>query len=131
MRWRLAHLPTMLVVSGVLLALAAAVGGAVAGAPGALGAAAGVTLVVTSYVLSTVVIAWAAEAKPDLVLPFGIATYISKMTLFGLVMLIVLATEWSGMVPMGWAIAAAVVVWSAAQIWWVQRFAPRPPGGGE
>jgi hypothetical protein len=134
MAWRLAHLPVMLLVSGALLALAALVGGLTRGTDGALGAAAGVLLAVFSFTVSTLIVAWAAHVNASLVLPFGLATYVVKMTLFGVVMVIVLDSGWPGMVPMGLGIAAGVVVWSATQIWWVlkeQRSAEQPPGGTE
>jgi len=118
-RWRLRHLPVVLAASGIVLAAAAVVGGWAAGVDGALGAAAGVALSAASFTVSTLVIAWADRVATHLVLPMGLMTYVVKVTVLGLVMLAVLASGWPGMVPMGWGIAAGVVAWTTAQIWWV------------
>jgi hypothetical protein len=131
MSWRLAHLPWLLTVSGALLATAAVAGGLVRGWPGAAGALAGVAVVIASYLVSTLLIAWADSVNPQLVLPVGLTAYLVKFTLIGFVMSAVVASGWAGLVPMGVGVVVAVVVWSATQIWWVVRHPPslayRPP----
>jgi hypothetical protein len=121
-RWRVRHLPALLAFSGVVLVGAAVVGGWARGGVGALGAAVGVALVAASYTASTLVIAWADRVATRLVLPMGLMTYVVKISVLGVVMLVVLNTGWTGMVPMAWGIVAGVVAWSAAQIWWVLRW---------
>jgi hypothetical protein len=132
--WRLAHLPVLLAVTGVVIAIAAVLGWLGAGGPGAVGAAAGVGVAGASYLLSTLVIAWADSVDPQLVLPFGMIMYIVKFTLLGVLMVAVLASDWPGQVPLGLGVAAGVVGWTAAQIWWVVRHPPRllyhPPDPG-
>jgi hypothetical protein len=132
--WRLAHLPILLAVTGGVLGIAAVLGWLAAGAAGAVGAASGVGVAGASYLLSTLVIAWADTVNPQLVLPFGLMMYVVKFTLLGVVMVAVLASDWPGQVPMGWGVAAGVVGWTGAQIWWVVRHPPRllyqPPDPG-
>lgn len=118
---RLRHLPTALGATGVLLMLAAAVGWGLRGATGASGAAAGVVLVAVSYVISSVVVAWADSVNPRLVMPVGLTTYVVKFMLIGLVMAAVADARWAGLPAMGVGIIVAALVWTAAQAWWVWR----------
>jgi uncharacterized membrane protein YesL len=117
--WRLAHLPVLLVASGLLLAAAAVAGWVLRGGTGAAGAALGVAVVVASYLLSTLVIAWADSVNPSLVLPFGLMAYIVKFTAIGFVLVAITATDWAGLPPMGVGVVAGVVTWTGTQIWWV------------
>jgi ATP synthase protein I len=119
------HVPLALAVSAGVLMLSALVGWLGGDAAGAAGAAAGVALVVVSYLVSSVVVAWADSVSPRLVLPFGLASYITKIVVLGLVMLAVVRTGWDGTAAMGLAIIAGVVGWTAANIWWAVH---RPPG---
>jgi hypothetical protein len=121
MRERLHHLPTVLGACGVLLVLAVGVGGWARGTAGAAGAAAGVLRVVASYLVSTLAIAWADSIDPSLVLPVGVTAYVIKFSVFGVGMTVLAGTDWAGLVPMGLGLVAAVVTWSAAQVWWTQR----------
>lgn len=115
------YLPLALAVSGVVLVLAAVAGWRAAGGAGALGAAAGVFLVVLSYLVSSLVIAWADSVDPRLVLPVGLATYVIKFALLGLVLLAVVGTGWAGTLPMGVAIVPGVLAWTGATMWWALR----------
>jgi hypothetical protein len=117
--WRLRHLPILLAVSAALAVLAALVGGLTAGGAGAAGAAIGVGMVTVSYTLSTLVIAWADAISPQLVLPFGLAVYAAKFSLFGVSMAAAAATGWAGLVPLGVGVVIGVIGWTAAQIWWI------------
>lgn len=117
--WRLRHLPVLLVVSAALAVAAAFVGWLTAGGAGAAGAAIGVGIVTVSYTLSTLVIAWADSISPQLVLPFGLAMYAAKFSVFGVLMAAVAATGWAGLVPFGVGVVVGVVGWTAAQIWWI------------
>lgn len=133
--WRLAHLPVLLTVSGVLLVLATGAGALLRGGAGGAGAAAGVGLVVVSYLASTVVIAWADSVDPQLILPLGLLTYVVKFSLIGVVMAAVAASGWTGLEPLGAGVIVGVLGWTTAQIWWVVHRPPRleyhPPGGAE
>ncbi|MER7270519.1 hypothetical protein ABT344_19725 [Micromonospora carbonacea] len=117
--WRLRHLPVLVAVSAAVAALGAAAGGVLGGADAALGVAAGVAVTVASYVLTTVVLAWADARNPQLVLPFGVGLYVAKFTLLGGVMVAVASTGWAGVVPLCLGIAVGVVVWTGAHIWWI------------
>ncbi|MEV4493036.1 hypothetical protein AB0K04_23335 [Micromonospora coxensis] len=120
-RWRLRHLPVLLLASAVLGGVAGLVGGLTGGADAALGAAAGVAVTVVSYTLTTVVLAWADAINPQLVLPFGLGLYAAKFTLLGVVMVAVASTGWDGLIPLCMGIAAGVVVWTGVHIWWLTR----------
>jgi hypothetical protein len=118
-RWRLRHLPAMLAASAAMLVVAAAVGWWLVGGAGALGAAIGVAVATLSFTASTLAIAFADGLDPRLVMPFGMGAYIAKVSLFGGLLLGVSQTGWAGLVPLGWGIAAGVLAWTAAQIWWI------------
>ncbi|MFF5293603.1 hypothetical protein [Paractinoplanes globisporus] len=124
-RWRVAHLPFLTAVSVAVLLCAASVGYLTGGTPSAFGAALGVLIVTVSYTMSTLVVAWADTVRPALVLPLGLGAYVLKYSLLGVVLVYGLSTDWTGKVALGWAIAAAVVVWTAVQAWWFT--AVRPP----
>jgi hypothetical protein len=132
--WRLAHLPAVSTVTGAVLVISGMAGWSAAGGAGAGGAAAGVGLVTASYLLSTLVIAWADSVDPRLVLPVGLMTYLVKFTLIGIVMVAVVASGWAGLVPLGVGVVAGVLAWNATHIWWVVRHPPRleyrPPVAG-
>jgi hypothetical protein len=124
--WRLQHMPALLTASGILLAGAAAVGAALAGPVGAAGAAAGVGIVSLSYTVSTLVIAKADEIDPKLILPWGIGTYIVKISLIGVMMAAIASAGWPGLVPLGWGVIVGVVGWTGTHIWWINAIY-RPP----
>ncbi|MGH3750577.1 MAG: hypothetical protein ACRDT8_24650, partial [Micromonosporaceae bacterium] len=112
MSLQLRHLPWLLAVSSATLVAATAAGGLVRGVDGALGAAAGVALAIASYTFSTLVIAWADSVKPGLVLPFGMAAYIVKFSLIAAVVLLVAASGWPGLAPMGLGLVAGTLAWT-------------------
>jgi hypothetical protein len=131
MRWRLQHLPVLLIASAVLVAGSALVGLLAAGPVGAAGAAAGVALVSLSYTLSTLVIAKADQIDPKLILPWGMGTYIAKFSLIGFAMTAVVGTGWDGLVPFGWGVIVGVVGWCGVHIWWIKAiYEGRSPIGG-
>ena len=115
---RLRHLPSGLIATAVLLVVGVPVGALLRGGPGAAGAAAGVCLVAVSYVIGSVVIAWADSLDPRLVLPAGLMTYVLKFTLIGVIMAAISASGWSGLVPMGVAVLVSALGWIVAQSWW-------------
>jgi hypothetical protein len=129
--WRLRHLPVLLGVSAVLTVVAAALGGVTGGGSGAAGAAIGVAVVTLSYTISTLVIAWADSVDPQLVFTFGLATYITKVTLLGGVMSVVASTGWSGLVPLCLGMAAGVAGWTGAHIWWISTVHARRVRAGK
>jgi len=118
MRTRLRHLPSGLIATAVLLVVGVPVGALLRGGAGAAGAAAGVGLVAVSYVIGSVVIAWADSLDPRLVLPAGLMTYVLKFTLIGVIMAAISASGWSGLVPMGVAVLVSALGWIVAQSWW-------------
>ncbi|MEU4471711.1 hypothetical protein [Micromonospora sp. NPDC023888] len=126
-RWRLRHLPVLLAASVGLAVVAAVVGAATGGATAALGAAAGVGVTVFSYTLTTVVLAWADQINPQLLLPLGLGLYALKFTLLGVVLVAVASTGWPGLIPLCLGIVAGVAVWTAVHLWWLTRvYAHRP-----
>jgi ATP synthase protein I len=115
---RLRHLPSGLIATAILLVIGVLVGALLRGGSGAAGAAAGVGLVAASYVIGSVVIAWADSIDPRLVLPAGLMTYVLKFALIGIVMAAIAASHWPGLVPMGVAVMATALGWIVAQSWW-------------
>jgi hypothetical protein len=121
------HLPTLLLVSAVLLVLAALAGGLVRGAPGALGAATGVAVVAVAYLLSTLLIARGESVNPRLVMPLGMASYVLKLTVVGTLLYLVSRTGWAGLMPMIGGVVGGVAVLTGTHVWWVARWAARQP----
>jgi hypothetical protein len=107
-----------LIASAILLVVGVVVGALLRGGAGAGGAAAGVGLVATSYVVGSVVIAWADSVDPRLILPVGLMTYVLKFTLIGVVMAAIAASGWAGLYPMGVAVLGTAFGWIVAQSWW-------------
>jgi hypothetical protein len=117
--WRLRHLPPLLLFSALVTAAMAVVGGVLWGGVGAFAGALGVVVATASFVVSTLVIAFADRLDTRLVMPFGLGTYVAKISLLGGLLLVVMQTRWSGLEPLAWGLAVGVVAWSAAQIWWI------------
>jgi hypothetical protein len=120
-RWRVAHLPFLTVVSVAVLLCAASIGFFAGGPQVAFGAAAGLAITTVSYTMSTLVIAWADTVRPALVMPLGLATYVIKYSLLGVILLFTVSSDWPGKAALGWGVVAGVVTWTAVQIWWVTR----------
>ncbi|MFV2083775.1 hypothetical protein [Micromonospora sp. LOL_021] len=121
MRSRLRHLPVPSMVSAVLLLVLAGVGGWRDGVPGAVGGAVGVALVATSYVASSLALAWADSVHPRMVLSVGLLTYSLKFALLGAAVFAVAASDWPGRQMLAVAIVVATVGWITAQVWWTFR----------
>jgi hypothetical protein len=118
---RLGFLPVTLLVSGVLLVAATSVGGSVAGADGALGAAIGVLGVALSYLISSIAVAWADSVSPKLVLTIGLATYLFKFSVLGMVLASIPHSGWAGTRPLAVGMIVMIVGWLTAQVWWTVR----------
>lgn len=82
-------------------------------------------VVTASYLLSTLVIAWADGVNPNLVLPLGLLTYAVKFTVIAVATAAVVASGWEGLAALGVGVVAAVVGWTGTQIWWVVRHPPQ------
>ncbi|RZU49937.1 hypothetical protein EV385_1694 [Krasilnikovia cinnamomea] len=124
-RWKVEHLPLLTAISVALLLCAASVGFVVGGPVVALGAAAGVAIVTVSYTLTTLALAWADTVRPALVMPVGLGAYVLKYSLLGVILAVLVGSGWRGGVALGWGVVAGVVVWTAAQVWWVHKLARR------
>lgn len=118
-RRRLNHLPAGLLGCGVVLVVAVIAGGVTRGAAGAVGAAIGVVGVAVSYAISGLSVAWADSINPQLVMPVGMAAYIVKFALIGMVLVETTGWQWDGRQPMAFAMLAAVLGWTAAHLWWI------------
>jgi hypothetical protein len=119
MRERLRHLPVGLVASLVLLIAGTHVAGTVDGPSGALGALLGLLLVVLSFVVSSVVVAWADQVHPKMVLPVGLAAYVVKFTLLGMVL--VAMPAWRGLGSFAWLVVTGTLTWVTVQAVWLWR----------
>jgi hypothetical protein len=118
-RWRVEHLPFLSAVMVAALLCAASIGFLAGGSAMALGAAAGVAITAVSYTMSTLVIAWADTVRPAMVLPLGLATYVVKYTLLGVILAFSATSDWAGRRALGWGVVAGVIVWTVVQVWWV------------
>ncbi|HWS35310.1 MAG TPA: hypothetical protein VN408_21555 [Actinoplanes sp.] len=118
---RLRHLRAPLVVSGVLLIATPAVGWWADGTVGALGAAAGVLVTAGGYALSSITVAWADWISPKLVFSVGLASYLFKVSLLGIVLMTVLRVSWPGTRMMAIGMVVAILSWMITQTWWTYR----------
>ncbi|MGH3544379.1 MAG: hypothetical protein ACRDPW_00355 [Mycobacteriales bacterium] len=92
-----------------------------------LGWAAGVGIATTSFVFSSLVIAWADLVDRRLILPAGLLTYVLKLAVIGLVVAGLARHDWAGFVPLLWGIAVGAAVWVSTQAVWAYRWALRQP----
>ncbi|GAA1813906.1 hypothetical protein HC028_07000 [Planosporangium flavigriseum] len=120
-RRRLNHLPAGLIGCAIVLVFAVPVAAITRGPQGALGAAIGVAGVAVSYVLSGLAVAWADSISTQLTMPVGLATYATKFSLLGVLLIAFGDSTWPGLHPMAYAILAAVLGWNAGHIWWAAR----------
>jgi hypothetical protein len=120
---RIRHLRLTLVMSAAVLVLATAIAYVTGGAVAAIGVAAGVALVAASYTASTLAIAWADTVNPRLVFPVGMGMYVTKFSLFGVMLIAIGATDWAGKIAMAMGIIIGVLAWTGAQIWWTTHHA--------
>jgi hypothetical protein len=136
-RQRLRHLPPGLIAAAVTAVACATLGFALVGWPGLLGALAGCAAATSSFVISSVAVAWADSVNPKLVLIVGLTVYAGKMLALAASLYALRASDWAGLQAMAWALAATVVVWVAVQAVWVYRsripyvdLTPSRTGGG-
>lgn len=114
--------------TGVAAVLGAAVGGAVvagvvAGSPHAKGYVLGCAIVLFFFSMSSLTITWADIVNRKNVLSVGIATYLLKLTLVGLLVFTMADRDWPGFVGALWGIVVATSAWMIAQIIWAFRTA--------
>ncbi|WP_033340181.1 hypothetical protein [Catenuloplanes japonicus] len=124
---RLGHIWWPLAATAVLAVVLAVVGQVVDGRAGLLGALLGVGLMAGGYLVSNLAIAWADSVMPKLVLTVGLATYVFKITLLGLVLLVVVDKDWAGVRMTTIAMICAMTIWISAQIWSSMRLPAVPP----
>lgn len=116
---RLTFVPFMLGVSAVVAVVAPLVAYFTVSPAAALGVLAGVGLVVVSYLLSSLVIAWADSINPKMVLSVGLLMYGVKFTVLFLVLAVIAQTGWAGLKPMAIGIGIAAIAWTVGHAWWL------------
>ncbi|MEV0459077.1 hypothetical protein [Catellatospora methionotrophica] len=116
---RLKFLPFMLGVTAAVAVLAPLVAYLTVGAQAAVGVLAGVALVAVSYLLSSVVIAWADSINPKMVLSVGLLMYGIKFTVLFLVLAVIAKSGWAGLKPMAIGIGIAAIAWTIGHGWWL------------
>ncbi|GAB7043549.1 hypothetical protein JCM9533A_74000 [Catenuloplanes niger JCM 9533] len=114
---RLGHIWWPLAATTVLAVVLAVVGRVVDDGPGLLGALLGVGLLTGGYLVSNLALAWADSIMPKLVLTIGLATYIFKITMLGVVLLVVIDQNWAGVRMTAIGMICTMVIWISAQIW--------------
>lgn len=124
---RLGHIWWPLAATAVLAVVLAIVGQVVDGGPGLLGALLGVGLMAGGYLLSNVALAWADSVLPKLVMTVGLATYLFKITLLGVVLLVVVDRDWAGVRMTAIGMVCALLIWISAQVWSSMRVTALPP----
>ena len=124
-KWRIEHLPFVLLTGFALVLCAASAGFFISGVTAALGAAIGMFAVTVGVSITTLTIAWADVIRPQLVMPVGLAVYVIKYALLMFLMIAVSMSGWAGGIPMAWSIAVGAVVLTGVQVWWILRLTRR------
>ena len=95
-------------------------------------------LVTVSYLSSTLVMAWADSVDPQSACcPFGLAMYVAKFSLLGVVLVGVADTAGPAWSRSAWGWSPGWSVWTGAHIWWVTtvhrpgRAAPAEPDAAD
>lgn len=117
--WSVAHLRICwltLVPVGIVLAVVAAL---VAGGPALAGAGVGIVIVGAFFTISTLVIAAVGARHPHAVLVTALATYLVKIVMLGIVIVVLpadgpIAPRW-----MAIAVAIGLIAWMAAHLRYV------------
>jgi hypothetical protein len=78
-----------------------------------------VAIVVASYLFTTLLVAHADRIDPRLVLPVGMAAYVTKFTALMLLMLVLLNADWPGTLALAVGMVVGVFGWTGTHIWWV------------
>ncbi|MGH3429667.1 MAG: hypothetical protein ACRDQZ_19210, partial [Mycobacteriales bacterium] len=95
----------------------------------------GVVIAAASFLLSSLVIAWADAVDRRMILPVGLMTYVFKIVVIGMIVFGIARRDWPGLTPLLWGIAAGTASWIAAQATWTYRWAQSqseiPPNGGQ
>ncbi|MFI5842929.1 hypothetical protein ACIA8K_24795 [Catenuloplanes sp. NPDC051500] len=124
---RLGHIWLPLGATAVLAVVLAVIGQLVDGRAGLLGALLGVGLMAVGYLLSNVALAWADSILPKLVMTVGLVTYVFKIALLGVVLLVVVDRDWDGVRMTAIGMVCAMAIWISAQFWSAMRLPAVPP----
>jgi hypothetical protein len=92
-----------------------------------VGFTAGVVIAAASFLLSSLVIAWADTVDRRMILPVGLMTYVFKIVVIGMVVFGIARRDWPGLTPLLWGIAVGAASWIVAQATWTYRWAQSQP----
>jgi ATP synthase protein I len=106
-----AAIPTTAV--GVLVTVLLAV---LAGPKGLLGAVLGLAVVVAFFTAGLLVITWAARTLPHALMNIALLSYLVKVGLLGVLLMIVRGTTLFDTRAFGWAALVSTLVWVAAEV---------------
>lgn len=93
------------------------VAGLLAGGRGVLGGAAGLVLVALFFGASKVVLAVVARRSTRMLLPAAMGTYLVKIVLLGVCLVVVGGQGVFDRLAFAWSIVVGVVGWVAAELW--------------
>lgn len=124
---RLGHIWLPLAATAVLAVVLAVIGQLIDGTAGLLGALLGVGLMAGGYLISNLALAWADSILPKLVMTVGLVTYAFKITLLGVVLLVVVDRDWAGVRMTAIGMICAMAIWITAQLWSTVRGQAVPP----
>jgi ATP synthase protein I len=106
-----------LALTGVLAVPAFAVAAGTGGGAGVVAAALGLVVVVAFFSVSKIVVGAVARRSPAMLLPAAMGTYLAKIALLGVLLLVLRDVEAIDLVTFAWTIFVGVFVWLAAEIW--------------
>lgn len=129
--WDLSHVRAGLVTTGVLAVVGIPLAWLVRDARAAGWVAVGLALVAAFFSVSAYAVATAGRVADSLTLPVALGTYLVKVVLLGILLVVLRGQPWLDPQAFGLAIAVGTVGWTAVharRVWTTQVYYVDPPG---
>jgi hypothetical protein len=128
--WDLSHVRAGLITTGVLAAVGVPLAWLVRDARAAAWVAVGLAIVAAFFSISACAVAAAGRISDSLTLPVALGTYLIKVTLLGIVLVVVQGQPWLDPKPLGFAVLAGTLAWTvvhARRVWTAKLYYVDPP----
>jgi CHASE2 domain-containing sensor protein len=128
--WDLSHVRAGLLTTGVLAAVGVPLTWLVLDGRAAVWVLAGLAIVAAFFSVSAYAVAAAGRVSDSLTLPVALGTYVLKIGLLGVLLVVMRGRPWLDPKPFGLAIAIGTVAWTvmhARRVWTAQLYYVDPP----
>ena len=129
--WDLSHVRAGLVTTGVLAVVGIPPAWLLRDAKAAAWVAVGLVIVAAFFSVSAYAVAAAGRVADSLTLPAALGTYLIKVVLLGILLVVLRDRPWLDPQAFGLAIAVGTVAWTvvhARRVWTTQVYYVDPPG---